>query len=57
MFLFNGVNLRITTSIGVTELQGDENMDRLIARADRALYRDKQSGRNRVCEDAGGLQS
>ncbi|HSX71235.1 MAG TPA: diguanylate cyclase [Pseudomonas sp.] len=57
VFLFNGVNLRITTSIGVTELQGDENMDRLIARADRALYRAKQSGRNRVCEDAGGLQS
>ena len=56
LFQFNGVNLRITTSIGLTELQGEDSLDRLIARADRALYRAKQSGRNRVCEDAGGLQ-
>ncbi|WP_043309577.1 sensor domain-containing diguanylate cyclase [Pseudomonas sp. ML96] len=56
LFPFNGVNLRVTTSIGVTELQGEESLERLIARADRALYRAKQSGRNRVCEDTGGLQ-
>ena len=56
VFPFNGVNLRVTTSIGVTELQGDDSMDRLIGRADRALYRAKQSGRNRVCEDVSGLQ-
>lgn len=56
VFTFNGVNLRVTTSIGVTELQGDDSMDRLIGRADRALYRAKQSGRNRVCEDVSGLQ-
>ena len=56
LFQFNGVNLRVTTSIGVTELHGDDSLDRLIARADRALYRAKQSGRNRVCEDTSGLQ-
>ena len=56
-FTFNGVNLSVTASIGVTELQGDESLERLIARADRALYRAKQSGRNRVCEDAGDLQA
>jgi diguanylate cyclase (GGDEF)-like protein len=56
LFQFNGVNLRVTTSIGVTELHGDDSLDRLIARADRALYRAKQSGRNRVCEDNSGLQ-
>ncbi|MDD0842039.1 sensor domain-containing diguanylate cyclase [Pseudomonas sp. Gutcm_11s] len=56
LFPFNGVDLQVTTSIGVTELQGDESLERLIARADRALYRAKQSGRNRVCEDTGGLQ-
>lgn len=56
VFPFNGVNLRVTTSIGVTELQGDDSMDHLIGRADRALYRAKQSGRNRVCEDVSGLQ-
>ena len=46
----------VTTSIGVTELQGDDSMDRLIGRADRTLCRAKQSGRNRVCEDVSGLQ-
>jgi diguanylate cyclase (GGDEF)-like protein len=56
VFPFNGVNLRVTTSIGITELHGDDSLDRLIARADRALYRAKQSGRNRVCEDVSGLQ-
>lgn len=55
VFQFNGVNLRITASIGVTELQGGDSIDRLIGRADRALYRAKQSGRNRVCEDVGDL--
>ncbi|HSC82095.1 MAG TPA: sensor domain-containing diguanylate cyclase, partial [Pseudomonas sp.] len=49
--LFNGINLRITTSIGLTELHGSDSLERLIARADQALYRAKQSGRNRVCEE------
>lgn len=52
VFQYNGVNLQITTSIGITELHGDDNLDRLIARADRALYRAKQSGRNRSCEES-----
>ena len=52
VFAFNGVNLRVTTSIGITELHGDENLEQLIGRADRALYRAKQSGRNRVCEES-----
>ncbi|MDX1301711.1 GGDEF domain-containing protein [Photobacterium sp.] len=37
----------ITCSAGVAEL-GDENIESLIARADAALYRAKQRGRNRV---------
>jgi diguanylate cyclase (GGDEF)-like protein len=56
VFPFNGVNLRITTSLGLTELHGEDSLDRLIARADRALYRAKQSGRNRSCEETYGLQ-
>jgi diguanylate cyclase (GGDEF)-like protein len=51
VFAFNGVNLRITTSLGLTELQSEDSLERLIARADRALYRAKQSGRNRSCEE------
>tara|TARA_R110000868_G_scaffold25293_4_gene98657 strand:+ start:176 stop:1651 length:1476 start_codon:yes stop_codon:yes gene_type:complete len=48
---FNGVQLQITTSIGLAQLQADESLEQLIARADRALYRAKQSGRNRLCEE------
>src|SRR5690606_9599308 len=52
-FPFNGVNLRVTTSIGLAQLHGDDSLDQLIGCADRALYRAKQSGRNCVCEEAG----
>jgi PleD family two-component response regulator len=35
-------------SIGVTLAHPDETTDALVARADAAMYRAKQSGRNRV---------
>lgn len=50
-FSYNGGELRITTSIGLAQLHTDEVLDQLIARADRALYRAKQGGRNRLCEE------
>ena len=53
-FNYNGIDLRITTSIGLAQLQPNEVLEQLIARADRALYRAKQSGRNRLCEEAHG---
>lgn len=37
-----------TVSIGVAELRDDDDEERLFQRADEALYRAKQSGRNRV---------
>lgn len=40
--------IRITISLGVAELRGDEPFETLLKRADRALYAAKDLGRNRV---------
>jgi len=39
---------QLTISIGLVELGKDETMDTLFTRADRLLYKSKESGRNRV---------
>jgi diguanylate cyclase (GGDEF)-like protein/PAS domain S-box-containing protein len=42
-------NLQVTTSIGISFYQGEDiDADQLINNADRALYRAKQAGRNRM---------
>jgi diguanylate cyclase (GGDEF)-like protein len=41
--------LRLTVSIGLAGLQRDDTLHSLLTRADHALYRAKQGGRNRVC--------
>lgn len=50
---YEGTPLRVTVSIGVTSTGSrsceDETLHGLVGRADRALYRAKNSGRNRVC--------
>lgn len=51
-FDHNGAQLSITTSIGLAELRPDDALDQLIGRADHALYRAKQTGRNRLCEES-----
>jgi len=49
-----GKSLFFTVSIGVTVLRrGDSKADGVLARADQALYRAKELGRNRVEVDAG----
>jgi len=45
---FASLNQPVTLSIGVAELQNGENAAALLQRADRALYRAKRAGRNRV---------
>ena len=39
---------QITISIGLVELRSDETMDMLFMRADKLLYKSKNSGRNKV---------
>lgn len=46
--LEDGQMLAVTSSFGFAEIDGDTALKAVIERADRALYRAKQSGRNRV---------
>jgi diguanylate cyclase (GGDEF)-like protein len=45
---FGGECVKFTVSIGVAQLKSEENIDKVLHRADEALYLAKKSGRNRV---------
>ncbi|MGE7993155.1 diguanylate cyclase [Pseudomonas sp. NPDC089554] len=47
-FHFKGERVVITTSIGVSTFRSGERPDQVLKRADEALYRAKDQGRNRV---------
>jgi diguanylate cyclase (GGDEF)-like protein/PAS domain S-box-containing protein len=50
---FEDAAIRFSASFGVAAWDGRETLDRLLSRADAALYRAKASGRNVVCVDEG----
>jgi len=47
---FEGLSLRYTVSLGLAAAQKNEtSLEELVKRADQALYKAKETGRNRVC--------
>lgn len=48
-FHFGGTPVKVTTSVGLSELTPDDDADSVFERADQALYRAKRNGRDR-CE-------
>lgn len=46
---YKGSTILVTTSFGVAEFEGDDVPRDALERADRALYRAKNKGRNQVC--------
>ena len=45
---FGMVDVTLTCSFGVTELEKGDDLDAIVKRADAALYRAKEAGRNRL---------
>jgi diguanylate cyclase (GGDEF)-like protein len=50
MFVYNNKSINVTISIGIAQYPKDGRTTKeLLANADNALYRCKQTGRNKVC--------
>ena len=53
--LADGTPLQLTGSIGIAVQDGHPDYERVLARADAAMYQAKRAGRDRVVLDEGGL--
>jgi diguanylate cyclase (GGDEF)-like protein len=47
-FNYNGIEIKLTVSFGITKKQIFSDLDSLIKKADSALYKSKDNGRNRI---------
>lgn len=50
-YAVDDATLQVTVSLGLSQWQPGESLHALLGRTDRALYRAKQAGRDRVCEE------
>lgn len=48
--------VRVTMSCGITQFSGNDTLDEVFERADKAMYQAKAAGRNRICIDEGPQQ-
>jgi diguanylate cyclase (GGDEF)-like protein len=49
--IYKGETINVTISIGTTMLVKSDTPDSLISRADKALYRAKENGKNQMCSE------
>ncbi|MCD4667831.1 MAG: GGDEF domain-containing protein [Sulfurimonas sp.] len=49
--IYKGESLNITISIGSTTYHNNDTPESLIARADKALYKAKKTGKNKICTE------
>lgn len=49
--IYKGQTLKVTMSMGTTKLKNNDTPDSLIARADKALYKAKENGKNQMCSE------
>lgn len=47
-FVFNGTHIPVTISLGIAQHRSGETWEQMLERADQALYKSKQGGRNRA---------
>lgn len=47
-FIYKGIRIFVTVSIGVTEYKGGQDLEEFFEKADQALYQAKETGRNKV---------
>ncbi|MCA9075493.1 MAG: diguanylate cyclase [Planctomycetaceae bacterium] len=50
----DSVRLKVTASLGVSQIDASDSMETLLHRADTALYNAKEGGRNRICKIMAG---
>jgi len=54
-FRYEGRDISVTISIGIAEYRHNDTKDTILSRADRALYRAKENGRDRTEKESDGV--